>query len=319
MSFQQTAGILNVGNEFGRFFRLREAPSLLLASKSRPQLGVTRITVTSALSDPAGPIHREHGFTIPVYLREPSCKNWGTWVDGKFLPIDHWAEGGIGIYDMESNPRAWRTTAYDCLHFNLPRRTLDGFTADSELRRVDTLSCPQGKRDDVLFGLARFILPWLGDEARMCDLTFDYFVLMFCSRVAGTYGNVRIPTKRAGGLAPWQRRRVLEIIDAGFDRPLRLSTFAEACGLSLSYFNRAFKQSFGVPAHRYVTERRVELAKSLMMNSSIPLAEVALRSGFCDQPAFSRTFAAVVGKSPKRWLNECRSEQALAGASALGQ
>jgi AraC-like DNA-binding protein len=310
MSVQQIAGILNVGHEFGRFFGVHEAPSLLLASKSRPQLGITRITVTSAFSEPAGPIHRERGFTIPVYLREPSCENWGTWVDGKFLPIDHWAEGGIGIYDMESNPRAWRTTAYDCLHFNLPRRTLDGFTADSESRRVDTLSCPQGTRDDVLLGLARFILPWLGDQAQMCDLTFDYFVLMFCSHIVATYGKFRVPARRVGGLAPWQRRRVLEIVDAGFDQPLRLSTFAEACGLSLSYFNRAFKQSFGVPAHRYVTQRRVDLAKSLMMNSAISLAEIALRSGFCDQPAFSRTFAAVVGKSPKRWLSEYKSGHA---------
>ncbi len=172
--------------------------------------------------------------------------------------------------------------------------------------RVDTLSCPQGTRDDVLLGLARFILPWLGDQAQMCDLTFDYFALMFCSHIVATYGKVRVPARRVGGLAPWQRRRVLEIVDAGFDQPLRLSTFAEACGLSLSYFNRAFKQSFGVPAHRFVTQRRVDLAKSLMMNSSMSLAEIALRSGFCDQPAFSRTFAAVVGKSPKRWLNEYR-------------
>ena len=31
--------ILNVGNDFARSFRLREAPSLLLSSKSRPQIG----------------------------------------------------------------------------------------------------------------------------------------------------------------------------------------------------------------------------------------------------------------------------------------
>jgi AraC family transcriptional regulator len=299
--------ILNVGNDFARSFRLREAPSLLLTSKSRPQMAITRITVPSGLSEPAGPVREERGFTIPVYLRQPSCQGWGTWVDGKFLPVAHWAEGGIGIYDLESNPRAWRTSAYDCVHFNLPRATLDTFTSDNEVRRIDTLSCLQGKRDDVMFGLAKFILPWLGDDAHICDLSFDYFALMFCSHVAARYGNVQLSARPVGGLVPWQQRRVMERIDAGLHHALRLSTLAEACGLSVSHFCRSFKQSFGVPAHRYVIQCRVKLAKSLLKNSSMPLAEIALRSGFSDQAAFSRAFSALVGTSPKRWLNEYKS------------
>ncbi len=312
MSLQRTTDILNVGNDFGKSFRLREAPSLLLTSKSRPQMAVTRITVPTGLSEPAGPVRPERGFTIPVYLRQPLCENWGTWVDEKFLPVAHWEEGGIGIYDLESNPRAWRTSAYDCVHFNLPRATLDAFTADSEVPHIDSLPCLQGKRDEVLFGLARFILPWLGNEVRICDLTFDYFVLMFCSHVAATYGNSKLPRSRVGGLAPWQRRRVMELVKAGLHQQLRLSTLAEECRLSVSHFSRSFRLSFGVPAHRYVIHCRVEFAKSLLMGSSMPLAEIALRSGFNDQAAFSRTFGAIVGAPPKRWLNEYRS-----GRSAL--
>jgi AraC family transcriptional regulator len=301
--------ILNVGSDFAKNFRLREAPSLLLTSRSRPQMAITRITVPAGLSEPAGPVRVERGFTIPVYLRKPSCQGWGTWVDGKFLPVAHWAEGGIAIYDLESNPWAWRTSAYDCVHFNLPRATLEAFTSDSGVRRIDTLSCPQGKRDDVMFGLAKFIIPWLGDDVRMCDLTFDYFVLMFCSHVSARYGNVHLSARRVGGLVLWQQRRVKDLIDAGLHQALRLSTLAEACGLSLSHFCRSFKQSFGVPAHRYVIQRRVELAKSLLQNSSMPLAEIALRSGFYDQAAFSRAFSALVGTSPKRWRNEYKSSR----------
>lgn len=305
MSLQGTADILNVGNDYAqKTFRLAAGPSLLLTSGSRPQIGITRITVPVGFSEPAGPVRPERGFTIPVYLRQPSCENWGTWVDGKFLPVAHWAEGGIGIYDLESNPRAWRTSAYDCVHFNLPRATLDAFTSDIGARQVGALSCAQGERDDLLFGLAKFILPWLGDEARICDLTFDYFVRMFCSHVATKYGSVQLPARRIGGLAPWQERRVMEFIDAGLHHALRLATLAQECGLSVGHFSRSFRQSFGVPAHRYVTQRRVELAKSLLKSSSMPLAEIALRSGFSDQAAFSRTFGALVGTPPKRWLTQ---------------
>ena len=307
MSLQRTDAILNVGKDFARSFRLREAPSLLLTSGSRPQMAVTRITVPSGLSEPAGPVLVERGFTISVHLRQPTCQGWGTWVDGRFLPVDHWQEGGIGIYDLESNPRALRPSGFDSVHFNLPRATLDAFTSDSNVRRFDSLRCPQGKRDDVLFGLAKFIAPWLGDEARICDLAFDYFVLMFCSHVAARYGNVQLSARAVGGLAPWQRRRVMELVDAELHHALRLSTLAEECGLSVRHFSRSFRQSFGVPAHRYVMQCRVEFAKSLLKSSSTPLAEIAVRSGFSDQAAFSRTFRALVGASPKRWRNEYRN------------
>jgi AraC family transcriptional regulator len=316
MSLQRTADILNVGNDFAKSFRLREAPSLVLTSKSRPQMAITRITVPSGLREPAGPVLRERGFTISVHLRQPSCQNWGTWVDGKFLPIDHWEEGGIGIYDLESNPRAWRPSGFDSVHFNLPRATLDAFATDNDLRLPDTLSCPQGKRDDVMFGFAKFIVPWLGDGVRICNLTFDYFVLMFCSHVATAYGGGELLPRRVGGLALWQQRRVMELIDAGLHRALRLSTLAKECGLSVSHFSRSFKQSFGIPVHRYVIHSRVEFAKSLIKSSSMTLAEIALQSGFSDQAAFSRTFAALVGTSPKRWLNEYRCRRSSSQPSS---
>ena len=304
MPLPRTADILNVGNNFATSFRLQEAPSLLLTSTSRPQMAMTRITLPVGMSDPAGPVHIERAFTISVHLRRPSCQNWGTWVDGKFLPVDHWDEGGIGIYDLESDPRALRPSAFDSVHFNVPRATLEAFTVDNGLRRVDTLSCPQGARDDVLFGLARFILPWLSDGVRVCDLTFDYFVLMVCSRLATTYGSPSLVPGKARGLTAWQQRRVMNLINADPQQKLGLSTLADACGLSVSHFSRSFKQSFGIPVHRYVIHRRIDFAKHLLKGSSMPLAEIALRSGFSDQAAFSRTFAAAVGVPPKRWLNE---------------
>jgi AraC family transcriptional regulator len=94
------------------------------------------------------------------------------------------------------------------------------------------------------------------------------------------------------------------LIESNLDGELRLSYLAEECGLSMSYFSRSFKRTFGVPAHRYLITRRVERAKFLLKSSSAPLSEIALESGFADQAALSRTFRAFVGTSPKRWLNE---------------
>ena len=191
------------------------------------------------------------------------------------------------------------------VHFNLPRRTLDAFTDDNELHRIGDLPCTQGIKNDVLLQLTKFVLPWLGDERRVSNLMFDYFVWMFCSHIAASYGQVGpARTIHLGGLAPWQKRRLVELIDSNLDGELRLSYLAEQCGLSVSHLSRSFKRSFGVPVHRYLIARRVERAKFLLRCSSAPLSEIALESGFSDQAAFSRTFRAVVGTSPMRWLNE---------------
>ena len=298
--------ISNSGNNLGRCFQLRNVPSVLVGSKETAQMAITRITVPNGLPEPTAPVRPERGFTICLHLRQQTEPyGWGTWVDGKFLPIRCWERGGVGIYDLEANPIAMRPNGFDCVHFNLPRKTMDTFTDDNEFHRIGELACTQGIKNDVLFQLTRFTLPWLGDERRVCSLMFDYFVWMFCSHVAVSYGQVGPRrTIHLGGLAPWQKRRMMELIDGNLDGELRLSYLAEECGLSVSYFSRSFKRSFGVPVHRYLIARRVDRAKFLLRSSSAPLSEIALESGFSDQAAFSRTFRALVGTSPMRWLNE---------------
>jgi AraC family transcriptional regulator len=50
--------------------------------------------------------------------------------------------------------------------------------------------------------------------------------------------------------------------------------------------------------------KRVEAAKSLLLHSNDSLLTVALEVGFTDQPAFNRSFRAIVGTSPGRWRRE---------------
>jgi AraC family transcriptional regulator len=308
------AQISNFGDDYGRLFYLKKAPSLLLESEKRPQMAVTRLSLPNGLPEPTAPVRPERGFTINVHLQQPVCKGWGTWVDGKFCPISHWERGSIGIYDLEANPIALRNSGFDSVHFNLPRRTLDAFAAENGLRTIETLLFTQARKDDVLFRLTNFILPWLGDGTRMSDLLFDYYVMMFCSHMASTYGNIRaFPVKHVGGLAPWQIRRVADLIEERLDAELRLAMLAQECGLSVSHFSRSFKQSFGVSVHRYVIARRVERAKALMLRSGMSLTEIALASGFSDQASLSRTFGGFVGISPRRWLNEYRHSSLVDG------
>ncbi len=66
---------------------------------------------------------------------------------------------------------------------------------------------------------------------------------------------------------------------------------ADEAGLSTFHFAKMFKASFGVPPHRYVTERRIARAKALLAEGRTSLAGIALACGFASQSHFTRRFA----------------------------
>src|SRR6202021_3832758 len=122
------------------------------------------------------------------------------------------------------------------------------------------------------------------------------------SPLVGRYGQPREPTVQLkGGLAPWQMRRAVELLQEHMDGELKLETLAEECRLSVSHFARSFRRSFGTSPHRYLTLRRVEIAKVLLSETNSSLVEIAARTGFSDQAALTRTFANVVGATPEKW------------------
>ncbi|HWW87894.1 MAG TPA: helix-turn-helix transcriptional regulator [Vicinamibacterales bacterium] len=104
-----------------------------------------------------------------------------------------------------------------------------------------------------------------------------------------------------GGLAPWQKRRVTELLNLNLAARLQLSHLAQECSLSISHFARSFKTSFGESAHRWIVQRRIECSQELLIQTRKPLADIANQAGFADQAAFTRTFSRIVGISPGRW------------------
>jgi transcriptional regulator GlxA family with amidase domain len=62
-----------------------------------------------------------------------------------------------------------------------------------------------------------------------------------------------------------------------------------------------FKATFGLSAHRYVTHVRLAHAEHLMRSTALPLTEIALATGMCDQSHFCHVFRKKFGESPSSW------------------
>ena len=104
-----------------------------------------------------------------------------------------------------------------------------------------------------------------------------------------------------GGLAPWQARNVTTFIDANLNASLSCEALARLTNLSVSYFARAFKCTFGCSPHVFLVRRRMERAQGLMLESNAPLAQIAVECGFADQAHLSRLFLQFTGERPASW------------------
>lgn len=104
----------------------------------------------------------------------------------------------------------------------------------------------------------------------------------------------------AGALPTWRLRRVLEYIEAHLERDLRLAELAAVAGFSVSHFKPLFKQATGLPAHRFVLERRVERARTLLQEGRGSISEIAQACGFSHASHMARSLRRSLGATPSQ-------------------
>ena len=104
-----------------------------------------------------------------------------------------------------------------------------------------------------------------------------------------------------GGLPVWQQKRVAEFIEEHLAEQIPLAALAELADLSLYHFGHAFKQSFGVPPHRYHMARRMDRAKRLLQAPALPVTQIGLQIGFRETSSFTRAFRKFTGLTPTEY------------------
>jgi AraC family transcriptional regulator len=181
---------------------------------------------------------------------------------------------------------------------------LDAIADAAQAPHFDGLRYQPGvcKDDPVMRGLAQALLPAFAHPQEVSRLFAEHVMLAAGVHVASAYGGMMVPRSSArGGLAPWQERRVKEILAANLDGDISLTMLADDCHLSTGHFARAFRDSMGATPHQWLLHRRVEAAMALLRNSPLALSEVAVAAGFANQAHFTRVFSRVAGVTPGAW------------------
>lgn len=100
------------------------------------------------------------------------------------------------------------------------------------------------------------------------------------------------------GLPGAQLRRVTDFIDDNLTRALPLSELSAEAHMSQYHFARLFKESTGLPPHRFVVQRRIERARALLLEGHLSIDAVARAVGFRTRSHFSMVFHRHTGSPP---------------------
>ena len=90
---------------------------------------------------------------------------------------------------------------------------------------------------------------------------------------------------------------IIEYINENLQKDLSIDSIADKFYLSKYHMMRIFKSETGYSVHRYISEKRILLARNLIM-SGIPSTTACLECGFKDYSSFSRAFKNQLGILP---------------------
>jgi AraC family transcriptional regulator len=122
--------------------------------------------------------------------------------------------------------------------------------------------------------------------------------LVLAHELVKLHRGASVVTTFRGGLAGWQKKKVADYIEEHLEEEISLQELADIAQLSRYHFARAFKQSFGIPPHRYHMSRRMERAKTLLEAPARSVTEVGMMLGFAETSSFTTSFRRSVGLTP---------------------
>jgi AraC-like DNA-binding protein len=185
-----------------------------------------------------------------------------------------------------------------CLSFNYAPEVIDEVAGDvGRPPRFDQPALPPRA--------AWAALPALGESAvRAGGPSLEEVAYEVLARALSAGTEASAPAARPDG-----ERKSLEAmryIDSHAAEPLTLRKVAAQAGLTPFHFLRAFRRASGATPHQYLLGARVRRAAALLLDTGLPVTEVAYESGFGDLSNFIRTFRRAAGCSPRSFRQERR-------------
>jgi AraC family transcriptional regulator len=202
------------------------------------------------------------------------------------------------------------------LHIHLPSSHFspNSLGVDLDKSVIGSLRFKTGIQDPLVAEIAYALASELQTQTSAGRLLAETFASCLAARLVQNYVSPSpaqaFPRITQEGLDRRRLSRVLDYIEANFGGDLTLDNLASIACLSRFHFARAFKVAVGQSPHQYVSAKRLELAKALLIRGDQSLVDIALALNFSCQANFTRAFRQVTGQTPGRFRrSSCQSDK----------
>jgi len=138
-------------------------------------------------------------------------------------------------------------------------------------------------------------------------LTADTLLRVAVTRLLRLNGGP-LPARRVRTAGAGLAARARDVLTERMTDPPTLEQLAKDLGTGPFALLRAFRDTYGMPPHAWLTDARVRLARRLLDAGTSP-AQAALAVGFSDQPHLNRHFTRIVGVPPGAYRRERKNVQ----------
>ena len=119
-------------------------------------------------------------------------------------------------------------------------------------------------------------------------------------RVRSASDRQRLPLRARLGVQNNKVLQIIELMESSLAEPLSLLDIADKVDLSRRQIERLFRQEMGRSPARYYLEIRLDRARHLLVQSSMPVVEVAVACGFVSASHFSKCYREFYNRSPQQ-------------------
>jgi transcriptional regulator GlxA family with amidase domain len=194
--------------------------------------------------------------------------------------------------------RAGLLNGYKCtIHWQcLPgfAETFPDIAVDAELYRIDRnrMTASGGTAAlDLMLHLIEM------DHGR--DLAIAVAEQLLHERIRGDEDRQRMPLRVRLGLGHPKVLEVITLMEENLEEPISCVDLAERCGVSTRQMERLFRKYLGRTPRRYYLQLRLQRARRLLNESSLPVMEVALACGFVSPSHFAKCYREQYKQVPK--------------------
>lgn len=208
------------------------------------------------------------------------------------------------IITPAGEPKSWRREATgDVLVISISPAFLDEIFRQASGRSGVPMELLDnfGTRDRVIEALADDVHEELEANRPASHIYVEAIARQLAVHLWRHHSVARKPAKAACHMSAHKLLLAKRFVEDNLGAALSVESIARTVGTSAFHFAHAFRAATGLPPHRYLMQRRMEHAKSLLRETDLSLTEIALRVGYSSSSHFCVGFLNLTRTTPSRY------------------